>query len=52
VYRAFFRAPQGEAHGEAPLPMVLALLASAIATVALFFFPQVPLALARALQGG
>jgi len=52
VYRAFFRAPQGEAHGEAPLPMVLALLASATATVALFFFPQVPLALARALQGG
>jgi hypothetical protein len=32
--------------------MVLALLASATATVALFFFPQVPLALARALQGG
>jgi multicomponent Na+:H+ antiporter subunit D len=52
VYRAFFRAPQGAAHGEAPLPMVLALLASASATVALFFFPQVPLALARALQGG
>jgi len=52
VYRAFFRAPQGAAHGEAPLPMVLALLASATATVALFFFPQVPLALARALQGG
>jgi multicomponent Na+:H+ antiporter subunit D len=25
VYRAFFRAPQGAAHGEAPLPMVLAL---------------------------
>jgi multicomponent Na+:H+ antiporter subunit D len=52
VYRAFFRAPQGAAHGEAPLPMVLALCASAAATVALFFFPQVPLALARALQGG
>ncbi|MGE3162161.1 MAG: proton-conducting transporter membrane subunit [Burkholderiales bacterium] len=52
VCRAFLRAPQGEAHGEAPLPMVLALVASAAATVALFFFPQVPLALARALQGG
>ena len=52
VYRAFFRAPQGVAHGEAPLPMLLALLATAAATVALFFFPQVPLALARALQGG
>jgi multicomponent Na+:H+ antiporter subunit D len=52
VYRAFFRAPRGEAHGEAPLPMVLALVATALATVALFFFPQVPLALASALQGG
>ncbi len=52
VYRAFFRAPYGERHGEAPLPMVLALLATAGATLALFFFPQVPLALARGLQGG
>lgn len=52
VYRAFCRAPQGEPHGEAPLPMVLALVASALATLALFFFPQVPLALARALPGG
>ncbi len=52
VYRAFFRAPQGEAHGEAPLPMVLALVATAGATVGLFFVPDVPLALARALQGG
>jgi hypothetical protein len=32
--------------------MVLALVASALASVALFFFPQVPLALASALQGG
>ncbi|HSG76925.1 MAG TPA: proton-conducting transporter membrane subunit [Burkholderiales bacterium] len=52
VYRAFFRAPHGERHGEAPLPMVLALVATALATLALFFFPQVPLALARALPGG
>ncbi|MDH3319530.1 MAG: monovalent cation/H+ antiporter subunit D family protein [Betaproteobacteria bacterium] len=52
VYRAFFRAPQGKAHGEAPPAMVLALLASAGATLALFFFPHVPLALARALPGG
>jgi len=51
VYRAFFRAPQGKTHGEAPLPMVLALLASALATLAFFVFPQVPLALARALPG-
>ncbi len=52
VYRAFFRAPQGKAHGEAPLPMVLALIASALATLAMFVFPQVPLALASALPGG
>jgi hypothetical protein len=32
--------------------MVLALVATAGATVGLFFVPDVPLALARALQGG
>jgi len=54
VYRAFFRPPPAgsDAHGEAPLPMVLALCATALATLALFFFPDVPLALARAVAGG
>jgi len=51
VYRAFFVAPpadpHGHPHGEAPLPMVIALTATASATVLLFFFPDVPLALAR-----
>lgn len=51
VYRAFFVAPsaddQAHPHGEAPLPMVLALCATAAATVLLFFLPDVPLALAR-----
>jgi multicomponent Na+:H+ antiporter subunit D len=51
VYRAFFVAPpadtHGHPHGEAPLPMVVALTATAAATVLLFFFPDVPLALAR-----
>jgi multicomponent Na+:H+ antiporter subunit D len=53
VYRAFFVAPPEDGHGhdrphgEAPLPMVLALCATAAATVALFFLPDVPLALAR-----
>ncbi|MDP1900382.1 MAG: monovalent cation/H+ antiporter subunit D family protein [Rubrivivax sp.] len=51
VYRAFFVAPRDEArdhpHGEAPLTMVLALCATAAATVLLFFLPDVPLALAR-----
>ena len=53
IYRAFFRAPPpGEhAHGEAPLPIVLALCATAAATIALFFFPDVPLALARKVGG-
>ena len=53
VYRAFLvRAPAGEhVHGEAPWTMVLALTATAAATVFLFFQPAVPLALARALAG-
>jgi multicomponent Na+:H+ antiporter subunit D len=58
VYRAFFVAghdgagAHAAAHGEAPLPMVLALCVSAAATVLLFFRPEVPLALARAMLGG
>jgi multicomponent Na+:H+ antiporter subunit D len=51
VYAAFFKAPQGEAHGEAPLPMVIALAATAAGTTALFFFPGLPLALARSVAG-
>lgn len=56
VYRAFFRAPAAAAdgqhpHGEAPLPMVIALTATAAGTVLLFFLPDVPLALARQLLG-
>ncbi len=51
VYRAFFVAPAadpgGHPHGEAPLLMVIALTATAAGTVLLFFFPDVPLALAR-----
>jgi multicomponent Na+:H+ antiporter subunit D len=56
VYRAFFIAPAAgghddHPHGEAPLPMVLALCATAAATVLLFFLPDVPLALARQTIG-
>ncbi|OGA54503.1 MAG: cation:proton antiporter [Betaproteobacteria bacterium RIFCSPLOWO2_12_FULL_63_13] len=52
VYAAFFRQPAaGPAHGEAPMPMVLALCTTAALTIALFFYPQVPLALARQLAG-
>ncbi|MDP1981928.1 MAG: monovalent cation/H+ antiporter subunit D family protein [Sulfuritalea sp.] len=53
VYRAFFRPLSAEAqahpHGEAPLPIVLALSITAAGTLALFFFPDVPLALAQQL---
>ena len=53
VYRAFFRPLSDEAqhhpHGEAPLPIVIALTFTAAGTLALFFFPDVPLALAQQL---
>ena len=51
VYRAFLRPLSADAaahpHGEAPLPILLALGLTAAGTVALFFFPDVPLALAQ-----
>lgn len=53
LHRAFFRAPSAEdaahPHGEAPLPMVIALTLTAAGTVALFFLPDVPLSLAQQL---
>ncbi len=54
VYRAFFRGPAGDdaAHGEAPRLMVLALAATATATVLLFFAADLPIALARQLVEG
>ncbi|MEO6743324.1 MAG: monovalent cation/H+ antiporter subunit D family protein [Caldimonas sp.] len=55
VYRAFFVAPPNDAssvHGEAPLPMVIALTATAAGTVLLFLMPDVPLALARQMLAG
>lgn len=53
VYAAFFRAPSGHDHdhGEAPLPMVLALTLTAAGTIGLFFFSEIPLALARSVAG-
>ncbi|MDG5975686.1 NADH dehydrogenase (quinone) [Hydrogenophaga taeniospiralis CCUG 15921] len=55
IYRAFFIAPAHDEHdhphGEAPLPMVIALTATAAGTVLLFFMPDVPLALARQMLG-
>jgi multicomponent Na+:H+ antiporter subunit D len=65
VYAAFCRPPdtgtghgaddggdEGHEHGEAPLPIVLALSVTALGTVLLFFLPQLPLDLARDMIGG
>jgi len=50
VYAAFFRPPQkGAEHGEAPVPMLIALVTTALLTLALFFFADLPLHLARQL---
>ncbi len=55
VYAAFFRKlPEHDVahpHGEAPLPMVVALLITAGATIALFFYADLFLALAGQLSG-
>lgn len=67
VYRAFFKplptpgtpephdhSGHGHAladHGEAPLPIVIALCLTAGGTLLLFFFPDVPLNLARSMLG-
>jgi len=50
VYRAFFRSGDGT-HGEAPPPMVAALVLTSALTVLMFFFSDVPIALARQLFG-
>ncbi|NNJ92239.1 MAG: monovalent cation/H+ antiporter subunit D family protein, partial [Gammaproteobacteria bacterium] len=56
VYVAFFKEedPQHShgQHGEAPLPIVLALLITASATWLIFFFPGVPLALVEQMVNG
>ena len=55
LWRAFFRPAAAEdaqhPHGEAPLPMVIALTLTAAGTLALFFQPDVPLALAQQMLG-
>ena len=54
VYAAFFRPPPaGEAsHGEAPWPMIAAMMATSILVLGFAAYAGVPLALARALGGG
>jgi multicomponent Na+:H+ antiporter subunit D len=56
VYAAFFK-PEDEGHGpathgEAPLPIVLALGTTALFTVLIFFFPGIPLSLVQQMVGG
>ena len=58
VYAAFFRPPASnpeagheDAVGEAPLTMLLAIAVTVTGTVALFFFPDLPLALVLQLAG-
>ncbi|MFL2771569.1 MAG: monovalent cation/H+ antiporter subunit D family protein [Rhodospirillaceae bacterium] len=54
VYRAFLKdedIPPEHDHGEAPWPIVVALSLTALGTLALFLFPQVPLMLAKMLVG-
>jgi len=54
LVRAFLREPdEGTAdHGEAPLPMIIAVGITATLTLLLFLFPSVPLGLAKAMIGG
>jgi multicomponent Na+:H+ antiporter subunit D len=49
VYRAFFLPGNAQAHGEAPWTMVAALVFTAALTVLMFFWADLPLALARSL---
>ncbi len=56
VYAAFFRPPASEghdhghdAHGEAPFPVVAALVVTAVGTLLLFFLPDLSIPLARQL---
>jgi len=59
VYAAFFRAPEsspegehGDTQGKAPLAVLLAITVTALGSVVLFFYPDLPLALAFQLAGG
>jgi len=54
IYRAFMKdedVPPSHEHGEAPWPIVVALSLTALGTLLLFLFPEVPLSLAQALVG-
>jgi len=57
VHRAFFRSARNDlhhrsGHGEAPLPMVIAIVLTASGTLVAFFFPEIFLNLARGIAFG
>lgn len=57
IYAAFFKQPATAAtphddHGEAPLPIVLAITTTALLTILMFFFPDVALQYAQDMIGG
>jgi multicomponent Na+:H+ antiporter subunit D len=51
LYRAFLGKGDEAVHGEAPLSMVAAMVVTAALTLLMFFFADVPLALAAKLGG-
>lgn len=53
LYRAFLREPPKDepVHGEAPFTMLVALMATAGLTVLMFFYADLPIALARGIVG-
>jgi multicomponent Na+:H+ antiporter subunit D len=53
LYKGFFNSPSpsDSSHGEAPLSMVLAMIATAALTIVMFFYADLPLALARGMLG-
>ncbi|MGA0839048.1 MAG: proton-conducting transporter membrane subunit [Pseudomonadales bacterium] len=55
IYHAFFQsepAPPDHDHGEAPMPILIALSVTAVGSIALFFAPDLPLAIANRITGG
>ena len=52
IYRAFFIAPEvKDDHGEAPMPILIAISATAIGTILLFLFPGAAYDLAKQMVG-
>ncbi|SCA54958.1 NADH-ubiquinone oxidoreductase chain L [Candidatus Terasakiella magnetica] len=61
IYKAFFKKPASHGtdsgghhddHGEAPLPIVIAITSTALLTILMFLFPDVALELAQQMIGG